>query len=83
MKYLLKLLFCITALAPWQAFGCEGCKMAASKGISEPQTVMAGMAFSWSVLFMLGIFFLLLAIFGWIVYRASSEADAAHRTSFS
>lgn len=57
---------------------CEGCKMAAAKGISEPQTIMAGMAFSWSVLFMLTVFFLLLGIFVWAMRSACLQANAAH-----
>lgn len=72
MKYFL-LLFIFAA--PFRVLACEGCKMAASKGISEPQTIMAGMAFSWSVLFMLAAFFSLLAIFGWAAFSACVQAE--------
>ena len=79
MKSILTLFSFLTLLFPWPAFACEGCKMVASKGISEPQTIMAGMAFSWSVLFMLVAFFSLLAIFGWAMRGACLQADAVHR----
>lgn len=81
MKNIVKFLLMVGVAAPFQAFGCEGCKMAASKGISEPQTIMAGTAFSWSVLFMLAAFFSLLAIFGWAMRTACLQANAAHHTS--
>lgn len=73
------LLFSIL-FAPLQLKACEGCKMAASKGVSEPQTIMAGMAFSWSVLFMLTVFFLLLGIFAWAMRCACIQADAEHQS---
>lgn len=75
MKYFV-LLFAF--FSPLRLMACEGCKMAASKGISEPQTIMAGMAFSWSVLFMLAAFFSLLIIFGWAMRAACLQADVAH-----
>ena len=75
MKNILKFLLVLSAVVPFQARACEGCKMAASKGISEPQTIMAGMAFSWSVLFMLVAFFSLLAIFGWAAFSACVQAE--------
>ena len=74
MQYLTFLFVFFSSL---RLMACEGCKMAASKGISEPQTIMAGMAFSWSVLFMLAAFFSLLAIFGWAIRAACLQADAA------
>jgi len=79
MKTFLKALLVFTVCAPFEAFACEGCKMAATKGMSEPQTIMAGMAFSWSVLFMLVVVFLLLGIFGWAMRIACLQAEAAHR----
>lgn len=66
---------------PFRLMACEGCKMAASKGISEPQTMMAGIAFSWSVLFMLGAVFLLLGIFAWAMRSACLQADVVHQQS--
>ena len=75
MKYF-ALLFAF--FSSFRLMACEGCKMAASKGVSEPQTIMAGMAFSWSVLFMLVAFFSLLAIFGWAMRTACLQADVAH-----
>jgi len=77
MKYFSVLFFIFAA--PFRAFSCEGCKMAGAKGISEPQTIMAGMAFSWSVLFMLVVVFLLLGIFAYAMRAACLQADAAHQ----
>lgn len=57
--------------------------MAASKGVSEPQTMMAGIAFSWSVLFMLATVFVLLGVFTWAIRNACLQADAAHHISKS
>ena len=79
MKSILKVILILSVAAPFQAFCCEGCKMAASKGISEPQTLMAGVAFSWSVLFLLAIFFLLLTIFAWAMRTACIQANIAHQ----
>lgn len=81
MKKILIALFFLTIMTPWQVFSCEGCKMAAAKGISEPQTIMAGFAFSWSVLFMLAVVFILLGVFAWAMRNACLQADAAHHTS--
>lgn len=83
MKNILKCLLVFSICSPFPVLACEGCKMAASKGISEPQTMMAGIAFSWSVLFMLATFFSLLAIFGWVMRRACLQANAAHHSSRS
>lgn len=74
MKNILKFLLLLNAVVPFRALACEGCKMAASKGVSEPQTIMAGMAFSWSVLFMLAVVFLLLGIFLWAARSACVQA---------
>ncbi len=80
----MKILFLLFIfLSPFQLLACEGCKMAASKGISEPQTIMAGMAFSWSVLFMLAVFLFLIGVFAWAMRHACLQADAAHGISKS
>lgn len=68
---------------PLHLIACEGCKMSASKGVTEPQTMMAGIAFSWSVLFMLAVFFLLLGIFAWAMRTACLQAHEAHHLSKS
>ena len=81
MRRHLLFLFFLLGLGPSLATACEGCKMAVVKGMSEPQTVMAGMALSWSVLFMLAVVFLLLAVLVWFIRSACLQADTAHRTN--
>ncbi len=78
MKTSLNILLVLSVLVPLPTFACEGCKMAGTKGLTEPQTVMAGMAFSWSVLFMLTAVFLLLGVFAWLMRSACLQAEAAH-----
>ena|GEM_PF-2567455 len=65
------------------AFGCEGCKLAASSGVKETQTVQAGMALSWSVLFLLSVVFLLLGILVLAIRSACFEAEKAHQEKSS
>lgn len=79
--YRLSLLMSFVLLAPCfpLAFGCEGCKLAASSGVKETQTVQAGMALSWSVLFLLAVVFLLLGILGLAIRTACLEAEKAHQ----
>ena len=43
------------------------------------QTVQAGIALSWSVLFLLAVVFLLLGILGWAIRTACLEAEKAHQ----
>lgn len=47
------------------ASACEGCKMSSINGFKEQQTIQAGIALSWSVLFMLFVVLVLLALFAW------------------
>lgn len=54
--------------------------MAAVNGLMEPQTTMAGIALSWSVLFMLAFVLLLLAAFVWFVCSTCRKIDTAHRS---
>lgn len=51
---------------------------ASSGGTVESQTVMAGIALSWSVLFMLFVVFLLLGVLAWSIRSACQQADAVH-----
>lgn len=53
--------------------------MASANGFKEMQTIQAGIALSWSVLFLLFVVFLLLGIFAWAVRSACLQADGAHR----
>ena len=81
--YRLSLLMSFVLLAPCfpLAFGCEGCKLAASSGVKETQTVQAGIALSWSVLFLLAVVFLLLGILGLAIRNACLEAEQVHQAS--
>ena len=73
------LLLMVTSFSPSMATACEGCKMAAINGFKEPQTVQAGVALSWSVLFLLFVVFILLACLTLAIRSACREADAVHR----
>ena len=64
---------------PVVAKACEGCKMSAANGFIEPQTTMAGVALSWSVLFMLVVVFLLLAGFICSAWVACQKANTMHQ----
>ncbi len=79
MKKILFTLLAVTNFFPAVAKACEGCKMAAANGFIEPQTTMAGMALSWSVLFMLAVVFLLLAGFIWSAWIACQKANSMHQ----
>ncbi len=54
--------------------------MASSGGFKEMQTIQAGMALSWSVLFFLLVLFLLLGFFVWAMHMASQQAQQIHRS---
>ncbi|MBX9743173.1 MAG: hypothetical protein K2W99_06525 [Chthoniobacterales bacterium] len=54
---------------------CEGCKMAVVKGFQEPQTVRAGFALSWSVLFLFFLLFFLFAVLAWATWSACREVE--------
>lgn len=74
--------FLLTIVSSWPslAIACEGCKMASTNGFKEAQTIQAGIALSWSVLFLLAVFFLLLGIFAWSIRSACQEAEIAHQS---
>ncbi|MDH4470772.1 MAG: hypothetical protein QE493_07390 [Verrucomicrobiae bacterium] len=73
--YLLPLVYYWPSLAR----ACEGCKMSSINGFKETQTLQAGIALSWSVLFLLAFVFLLLGILCWAIRSACLQADKAHR----
>ena len=74
-------LFFLTMVTFWPslAHACEGCKMASVGGFKEMQTIQAGVALSWSVLFLLAVVFLLLGILGWAIRAACLQAEQAHK----
>ncbi len=61
-------------LAHHSAMACVGCRtpMVASE---EPQTVMAGVAFSWSVITMLVIVIAVVSGLGWYIARTCQRID--------
>ena len=65
-------IFFLSLVGCWPSVvnACEGCKMAATNGFKEPQTILAGLALSWSVLFLLAVVFLLLAVLAWSIRSA-------------
>ena len=78
MKRFLFLFLTVASFWPSLLHACEGCKMAAVNGLKEPQTLRAGFALSWSVLFLLCIIFLLFGVLGWAIRWACQQADAMH-----
>ncbi|MFI0347986.1 MAG: hypothetical protein ACH346_04330 [Chthoniobacterales bacterium] len=77
MKYFLVTVLVLDNFFPAIAKACEGCKMGAVNGLIEPQTMMAGVALSWSVLFMLAVVFALLTGFIWFAYKTCKKIDQA------
>ena len=51
--------------------------MVGTKGVSEPQTLQAGFAFSWSVLFMLAFVFCLIGFLFYILRSAAQQRQEA------
>jgi len=70
----LLLTFMLTALPTAQA--CVGCRAPGEK--SDQLTVTAGVALSWSVLFMLVFIGCALAFLGWYIARYCSQLSAEH-----
>lgn len=69
----------VTLASYWHSIlhACEGCKMAGVSAIQEPQTVRAGFALSWSVLFLLFVFLLLFGILGWAIRSACQQGSSS------
>ena len=54
MKSFLRSLVFLFLVTATEAFACVGCREPGSQTVAnEPQTVLAGIGFSWSVIFML------------------------------
>ncbi|MCX6968831.1 MAG: hypothetical protein NTV93_01585 [Verrucomicrobia bacterium] len=72
----------ITAALLFQhsAMACVGCREPGAFGPDEPQTVMAGMAFSWSVLTMLVIVGAALAGLGFYITKTCRRVDRENGT---
>lgn len=72
-------IFAALLLMPSQVFACVGCRVAGDEVRKvEPETVTAGLAFSWSVLFMLVVVFLLITFMVSYISRMVSRLDKGH-----
>jgi hypothetical protein len=60
------------------AFACVGCRTPGEGMGNQERTLQAGLAFSWSVLFMLTVVFSVLSSLIVLVVRACRVADARH-----
>lgn len=59
-----------------QAFACVGCREPGAETIAkEPQTVLAGLGFSWSVLFMLGFAIAVVSGISCYIWQTCKELD--------
>ncbi|MEI8311920.1 MAG: hypothetical protein WCH98_14320 [Verrucomicrobiota bacterium] len=62
------------------AMACVGCREPGAFGPDEPQTVMAGVAFSWSVITMLVIVAALLGGLGFYIAKTCKRVDRENGT---
>ena len=51
--------------------------MSAASGLKEPQTILAGFALSWSVLFLLAVLLFLMAVLAWSIRVVCKQVEAA------
>lgn len=65
-------------LASPQAGACVGCRTEGETLGDPQQIVQAGLAFSWSVLFMLAVVFTLIFGLVWFLVNTCRAADARH-----
>jgi len=70
-------LYCLTAFLGTlpQMFACVGCREPGVTGAEEPQTVMAGIALSWSVLMMLLFVIVVIAGLGFYIAKTCQRLD--------
>lgn len=57
------------------AIACVGCRTPEVTSTEEPQTVLAGIAFSWSVLTMLGIVIVVVTGLGFYIAQTCRRVD--------
>ena len=62
-------------LAQHSAIACVGCRTPEVTATEEPQTVLAGIAFSWSVLTMLAIVITIVTGLGFYIARTCRRVD--------
>ncbi|MFA7344747.1 MAG: hypothetical protein WC003_10615 [Terrimicrobiaceae bacterium] len=62
------------------AMACVGCREPGAFGPDEPQTVMAGVAFSWSVITMLAIVAALIGGLGFYITKTCGRVDRENGT---
>ena len=77
MKHCFLFLCMLCAFWPSVASACEGCKMSAASGLKEPQTILAGFALSWSVLFLLAALLFLMTVLAWSIRVVCKQVEAA------
>jgi len=65
-------LLCILVTAA-NAVACPDCSLINSGGIIEPQTVMSKIAFSFSTVFLLGMFFLAMSFLIWMMVKTCRD----------
>ena len=62
------------------AMACVGCREPGAFGPNEPQTIVAGMAFSWSVLTMLVLVIVALCGLGFYIAKTCARVDRENGT---
>jgi len=62
-------------MLPCGARACVGCREPGALGPVEPQTLMAGAAFSWAVLGMLSVVFLILGGLAMYIAKTCQRLD--------
>jgi hypothetical protein len=67
-------------LAHQAAMACVGCRESGAFGPDEPQTVIAGMAFSWSVLTLLVTVLAALSGLGYYIAKTCIRVDRENGT---
>lgn len=68
----------ILLLAQHSAIACVGCRTPEVTAAEEPQTVLAGIAFSWSVLTMLAIVIAVVTGLGFYIAQTCRQVDRAN-----
>jgi len=79
MKAIFAYLSVLSVLGMQTAAACEGCR---APGISsEHQTVMAGIGFSWSIIFMLAFVFSILIGMSWFIAQTCRAVDRRNQSN--
>lgn len=65
----------LTFLIHHSALACVGCRQPGVGGPDEPQTVLAGVAFSWSVVTMLAFVALIVSFLAFYIVKTCRRVD--------